>query len=302
MNKDWQKLLSLLVHIQANLDGDLSLAALSQNAVLSPSHFHRLFKAAIGETPRDYVMRLRVERGAFRLLLHDARLVDVALDCGFQNHETFIRAFQRVFGKTPSEYREWIRHQVFEQNHQAREPSAQVTPAFELSPTKVVHLRSMHLAFLRHIGPYESAPDTLFDDLEQWAARRRAPGPRIWVGIGHDAPITTPPEHLRFDAALVVPGPFEPDSHIGYQMLAGAEYAVTTHVGSFETLPAAYAAIFQRVIALPGYRIIGLPAVEIYHSARVNAQLRLNQTDIYLPVTKRSTATSAKTDAGIELY
>jgi transcriptional regulator GlxA family with amidase domain len=84
VNEDWQKLLPLLVHIQANLDGDLSLAALSQNAGLSPSHFHRLFKAAIGETPRDYVMRLRVERGAFRLLLHDARLVDVALDCGFQ--------------------------------------------------------------------------------------------------------------------------------------------------------------------------------------------------------------------------
>lgn len=286
MNEDWQKLLPLLVHIQANLDGDLSLAALSQNAGLSPSHFHRLFKAAIGETPRDYVMRLRVERGAFRLLLHDARLVDVALDCGFQNHETFIRAFRRVFGKTPSEYREWIRRQVFERNHQAREISAQVTSAFELSSTKIVRLRSMHLAFLRHIGPYESVPATLFDAIEQWATKRRMPGPRVWLGIGHDAPITTPPEHLRFDAALVAPGPFEPDGQIGYQKLAGAEFAVTTHAGSFETLPAAYAAIFPRVTALPGYRMIGLPVVEIYHSASVNTQLRLNQTDIYLPVAR----------------
>ena len=124
VNEDRQKLLPLLVHIQANLDGDLSLAALSRKAGLSPSHFHRSFKAAIGETPRDYVARLRVERGAFRLLLHDAKLVDVALDCGFQNHETFIRAFRRVFGKTPGEYREWIRRQVFERNHQARETSS----------------------------------------------------------------------------------------------------------------------------------------------------------------------------------
>src|SRR5262245_28963788 len=91
-------------------------------------------------------MRLRVERGAFRLLLHDARLVDVALDCGFQNHETFIRAFRRVFGKTPSEYREWIRRQVFERNHQAREASAEVGSAFELSPTKIVRLRSMRVS------------------------------------------------------------------------------------------------------------------------------------------------------------
>jgi AraC family transcriptional regulator len=294
VKEDWQKLLPLLVHIQANLDGDLRLAALSRKAGLSPSHFHRLFKATIGETPRDYVTRLRVERGAFRLLLHDERLVDIALDCGFQSHETFIRAFRSVFGKTPGEYREWIRHQVFERNHQAREISAQVASGFELSPTKTVRLRSMHLAFLRHIGPYESVSDKLFDDLEQWAVQRRVPGPRVWLGIGHDAPIATPPEHLRFDAALVVPGPFEPDGQVGYQKLAGAEFAVTTHAGSFETLPAAYATIFPRVLALPGYRMIGLPAVEIYHSARVNAQLRLNQTDIYLPVARCSTATSAR--------
>src|SRR5262245_32016159 len=106
-------------------------------------------------------MRLRVERGAFRLLLHDAKLVDVALDCDFQNHETFIRAFRRAFDKTPSEYREWIRHQVFERNQQAREISAQVRSAFELSPTKIVRLRSMHLAFLRHVGPYQSVPNSL---------------------------------------------------------------------------------------------------------------------------------------------
>src|SRR5262249_4034192 len=65
VNEDWQKLLPLLVHTQANLDGDPSLAALSRKAGLSPSYFHRLFKAVIGETPGDYVMRLRVERGAF---------------------------------------------------------------------------------------------------------------------------------------------------------------------------------------------------------------------------------------------
>lgn len=294
MNEDSQQLLPLLIYIQSNLDGDLSLATLSRKAGLSPAHFHRLFKATIGETPRNYVARLRVERGAFRLLLHDAKLVDVALDCGFQNQETFIRAFRRIFNQTPGQYREWIRHQVFERNHQARETSTQLAQRFELSATKVVRLQSMHLAFIRHIGPYESVPDSLFDQLEQWATRRRTPGPRIWLGIGHDAPIATPPEHLRFDASLVVPCPFEPEGSIGYQMLPGAEFAVTTHAGSFATLPAAYAAIFPRVIALPGYRMIGLPAIEIYHSASVNAQLQINQTDIYLPVARRSTAPSVR--------
>ena len=59
---------------------------------------------------------------------------------------------------------------------------------------------------------------------------------------------------------------------------------MTTHAGPFVTLPPAYAAIFPRVTRLPKYQLIGLPAVEIYQIARVNARLQLNIADICLPV------------------
>ena len=49
MTRDWETLLPLLVHIQANLEGDLSLAALSRKSGLSPFHLQRRFKAMIGE-------------------------------------------------------------------------------------------------------------------------------------------------------------------------------------------------------------------------------------------------------------
>jgi AraC family transcriptional regulator len=104
------------------------------------------------------------------------------------------------------------------------------------------------------------------------------------MGIGHDAPGTTRPQHLRFDAALVVPSAFTPKGPIGHQVFEGGEFAVTTHAGPFATLPAAYAAIFPRVTRLPKHQLIGLPAVEIYQTARVNARLQLNVTDICLPV------------------
>ena len=100
---------ALLVHIQAHLDEDLSLDVLSAKASLSPAHFQRTFQALIGETPKNYVARLRLERAAFRLLIQEARLLDIALDCGFQNHETFSRAFRRRFGMPPSSYRAWVR-------------------------------------------------------------------------------------------------------------------------------------------------------------------------------------------------
>jgi AraC family transcriptional regulator len=280
----WETLLPLLVHIQAHLEGDLGLAALSRKAGLSPFHLQRRFKAAIGETPKAYTSRLRLERGAFRLLVHDSNVLDIALECGFQSHETFLRAFRRRFGRAPSDYREWVRGQLAAWNDNGLEDCAEGTPTCEISATKVISLRPVHLAFRRHLGPYDSVPESLFDDLEAWAARRQLPGPPVWMGIGHDAPGTTPPERLRFDAALVVTGPFDPEGEIGYQLLPGGPFAVTTHAGPYETLPAAYGAIFPRLLALPGYQLVGLPAVEIYHTTRVNVRYRLNHTDLCLPV------------------
>jgi AraC family transcriptional regulator len=281
---EWDSLLPLLVHIQAHLEGDLSLAALSRKVGFSPFHLQRRFKAAIGETPKAYTLRLRLERAAFRLLIHDSNVLDIALECGFQSHETFLRAFHRRFGLTPSDYREWVREQPALRREPEAEDRTDRAPAFEISVTKVIRLRPVHLAFRRHLGPYESVPESLFDDLEAWAARRRLPGPRVWMGIGHDAPGITPPEQLRFDAALVVSDPFVAEAKIGHQVLPGGPFAVTTHVGPYETLPAAYGTIFPRLRALPGYQLVGLPAVEIYHTTRVNVQYRLNHTDLCLPV------------------
>jgi AraC family transcriptional regulator len=272
---------ALLVHIQAHLDEDLSLDVLSAKASLSPAHFQRTFQALVGETPKSYVERLRLERAAFRLLIHDATLLDIALDCGFQNHETFTRAFRRRFGMPPSRYRAWVRTQAEQRQETTAEQAGE---AYSISETKIRRLRRAHLAFIRHVGPYEAVSDTLFDSLEDWAADQGLAGPRIWMGIGHDAPGMTSPDRLRFDAALVVPAAFTPRGPIGHQVFEGGEVCVTTHAGPFVTLPAAYAAIFPRVTRLPKHQLIGLPAVEIYQTARVNARLQLNVTDICLPV------------------
>jgi len=102
---DWETLTPLLVYIQANLDHDLALATLGSRANLSPHHLQRVFKAAIGETPKAYVTRLRVERAAFCLLAHESPVAEIAANCGFQNPETFIRAFRRRFGVSPRAYR-----------------------------------------------------------------------------------------------------------------------------------------------------------------------------------------------------
>ena len=281
----WETLTPLLVYIQANLDQDLGLAALGKRANLSPAHLQRVFKAEIGETPKAYVTRLRVERAAFCLLAHESPVGEIAANCGFQSPETFIRAFRRRFGKSPSEYRSAVRSDVAAWNEAHNESLA--GRHFEISKTRLIDIRPTHLAFRRHVGPYEDVPESIFDELERWATRRRLNGPKIWMGIGHDAPGATSPDKLRFDAALVVQGPFDPNGLIGYQLLPGGTHAVTTHAGPYETLGDAYARIFPRLSTFTDYLPLGLPAVEVYHAARINVRFALNHTDLCLPMRRK---------------
>ncbi len=281
MTPGWDPILPLLVYIQANLDGDLSLTALGRKARLSPTYLHRLFKAVVGETPKEYIERLRLEQSAFRLAIQDGTLLEIALDCGYRNHETFTRAFARRFGQPPQAYRRRIRRAI-----PAAKRDRPELP-YALSTTRVVRFRDIDLAFIRHTGPYETVPQDLFDELNDWALTQGVPGPWIWLGIGHDAPTTTTPDRLRFDAALVVPGPITPCGRIGHQVLAGGDFAVTKHSGPLATLADAYAEILPRVLALPRHRLVGLPAVEIYHTPGVNLAQPLHHTDICLPVSRR---------------
>ena len=98
-------LLELLRSIRHRLDANVSLDALATRAGWSPFHLHRAFRRMVGETPKQYTLRLRLEGAAARMLASDDSIVDVALAAGFNSHEVFTRAFRRHFGRTPAEYR-----------------------------------------------------------------------------------------------------------------------------------------------------------------------------------------------------
>jgi transcriptional regulator GlxA family with amidase domain len=88
------RIVPALVHIQAHLDQDLSLELLADRVQLSKYHFHRVFRHATGETPKSYVERLRLEWAAVQLRIRHVPVLDLALECGYRNHETFSRAFR----------------------------------------------------------------------------------------------------------------------------------------------------------------------------------------------------------------
>lgn len=91
--------------IERHPDAGLRLGSLAREAGLSPYHFLRTFQRLTGLTPHQYVLRTRLRNAAVRLAAEPARVLDIALDCGFGDVSNFNRAFRAEFGVSPRGYR-----------------------------------------------------------------------------------------------------------------------------------------------------------------------------------------------------
>jgi AraC family transcriptional regulator len=91
--------------IERHPDSEVGLASLAREAGLSPYHFLRTFERLTGATPHQYVLRARLREAAMRLATEPARVLDIALDCGFGDVSNFNHAFRAEFGVSPRIYR-----------------------------------------------------------------------------------------------------------------------------------------------------------------------------------------------------
>jgi len=93
-----------LVH--AKMEDDLSLDEMAQSVGLSTAHFARMFRKSTGETPHQFVLRQRLARAKAMLRAPDARVLDVAVACGFKTQQHFAQVFRDAWGVSPTEYRQ----------------------------------------------------------------------------------------------------------------------------------------------------------------------------------------------------
>jgi AraC family transcriptional regulator len=93
-----------LVHTK--LEDDLSLDEMAESVGLSTAHFARMFRKSTGESPHQFVLHQRLERAKAMLRAPDARVLDVAVACGFKTQQHFAQVFRDLLGVSPTEYRQ----------------------------------------------------------------------------------------------------------------------------------------------------------------------------------------------------
>lgn len=91
--------------IESHLEDDLSLESLAKESGYSPAHFLRMFRAATGLTPHQYVLELRLRRAQACLRQGRSSIVDVSLACGFSSQSHMTSVFRKRFEMTPAQFR-----------------------------------------------------------------------------------------------------------------------------------------------------------------------------------------------------
>lgn len=287
-------------HIEAHLHETLSLERLASVACFSPFHFHRLFRAMVGETLARYIRRLRLEKAA-SMLLHQTHLpiTEVALTLGFGSSSTFARAFKDHFGVSASAWRRrsnvegpdvTIRKmrqtnrkacEVIEVTRDYLDPAThhwrwRLVCAREGGRTMTIQVSIVErpetpIVYVRHQGPYANNSKLfagLIGQLMGWAGPRglfRPPSTEL-LTVYHDDPSITDESQHRISVGMSVPADTTTEGPVSKLTLPGGLYAV----GHFEITADGYSEAWDQIFSgwLPssGYQPDERPCFEIYQN------------------------------------
>lgn len=287
-----ERLLRAIERIETRLEEPLTLADAAEAAGLSSYHFCRYFRAMTGDSIMGYIRARRLSLTVPRLVAGQDRLIDIALDSGFESQEAYTRAFKKRFGVTPGSVRRGesrIDPVLLKPTHskiwlQARQEMITVTPSFEkldafnvtglsqtVSKTESEAIPGMWDELYRRISeikditdqngygvcvhPKGAAPDT-FDYIAGKKVSGTGPTPDGMVSI-------TLPEQLYAVFS------FEPGSRD-----LGLEFRK------------AYTFIFEKWLPESGFRMADASDFEFYDSERFNPMTLGGEIDIYFPVEK----------------
>jgi AraC family transcriptional regulator len=280
------KIDALVLEAGEHLDQHPTLADLSRRSGSSPFHLHRRFTAELGETPKQHVLRVRLERAAYLAAITEESILHIALEVGFRSHATFSRAFRRRFHMSPAGYRTAARSAQQERLHGA---VSAADGGCRLSPVQALLLPPARLLGSRHRGAYADvriAPfhddDHLWSPLVEWARSEGVAHERTaWVMCLDNPEVTAGPQQ-RLDACIPLLGTPERQGPFAIREFSGGWYAGIEHVGHHDTVIQAYRAAADWVRCSRTHTLGTGTPVQIFRHVDRNPDH--HRTEVFLPI------------------
>ncbi len=299
ITKDYIKRINLALHfIDDHLDAELSLESIAEVAHYSPFHFHRIFKAIIGETLNSYINRRRIEKTA-SVLLHkqEVSITELCLQYGFTSNSSFTRAFKKFYGVSPSQFRK-LRPSEFSKISKVESKNGQKNLIFEKyicninnhlnwikmnATIEIKETPELNFASITHIGV--QGIENAFDRLIRWAVPKGLmENPEAKMGrIFHDSFKITAPDKVRMSICLLTNEPFAVEGEISAVTIKKGKCIV----GHFEITPNDFEKSWSGLFVWMndnGYKKAEENPFEIYHNDFRKHPEHKFIVDLYIPI------------------
>jgi len=202
----------VLDYLQTHHDRSISLTQLARIAGYSPCHFQRLCQQKFGLGPGKLNELIRLQRGYFLLSYRTwLPVTDVAFDCGYESPDSFSRAFKRVTGYTPTQFKAQqvtITPPLQSYLHQWNEENSTMSATSQVdfnAQINVVSLPELKVCAFRHTGH----PARLNGSIQRFIGWRREhklpPDQYRTFNFLHNDPTTVAPAAFCFDLACERP-------------------------------------------------------------------------------------------------
>lgn len=299
-----------LDYIQAHYAEELNLAALAAVACFSKFHFHRIFRAVVGETLNDYVQRIRLEKSLQKLTTdRNKPITDIALECGFSCSQNYAKLFKSRYGVTPSVVRrefhwdEWHSkmkrlkdrkqkgmgpaeaHLYDVYRNKRRISIKKILDQQPVTGVDIRHMPALRVAYVRTIGPYtKERISPTFERLLKWAAPRGLITPGVKILSIWNNPGSIPEDKLIHDACLTVPAGISADQWVDVQVLSGGKYAVCRCEIGADKMEEAWLGFVLNWMTASDYQPDDRPLYHIYYNTPQSHPAGLYTLDLCMPV------------------
>ncbi len=271
-----EKIQKIETHIRNNVGQPLHLAEMARMAHCSTFHFHRIFKAMTGETLKSFTVRIRMEHAATLLKNTDYDAAEIGHRVGYEFPESFSRAFQHHYGRSPSQFR-GEKRPVFQSKV---EEAIQRRISEKVIPVTFRDLPETPLICVAHEGDYNDVGKA-WGQLFQSVQLKGFPQS---FGVSYSDPAITDTLKIRYDACVLK------SSTSGYsppafeRLLAGGKYAIARHQGPYHQLNETYELLFGLWLPSSYKRLRDEPCLENYlNDPRTTKEADL-VTEIMMPI------------------
>ncbi|EKD89117.1 MAG: hypothetical protein ACD_34C00188G0001 [uncultured bacterium] len=262
------RIFTAMNYISQYIEREVTLTEIANITSFSPFHFHRIFKAVVGENVAEFTRRLRVELAANRLLGYPEKdVTSIALSCGFSSSQNFAKIFRQRYDASPTEYRKKQAN-----NFQNRSVLNEFEPVLignaEKSYLKQVTIQEMpesKAATVRRIGMFPESCENGFKELLTWAKQKTIIGPSKILALYWDNPDITPLDKCRFDCCLTLSNDIDPSDPIFIQKIGGGVWAFCRFETGSDGFRKAWEESFQWLIE-SGIECRPEPCYEIYYN------------------------------------